>query len=635
MGVFIEELRIRNYKCYESADVKLQNSTLLLGANNVGKTSLLEALELCFTPYKKISEELIFLKKDEVLSREKSILLDVLISPIGDSFDDTWHEFFGDFVVEGESKDFVALRTIIKYSAAKGEYELDRKALNAWPESDDVVSFTDFNSHSVKREVIEAIPVFYLDAKRDIVSEMNDRFSYWGKLVKDIKLSDDDLKDMEILLNDINDQIIGNSDVLKHLRDKLNDISKVVNSSNNRVEINPVSRKIKDLDKGMEVRFSDSHSESFAISNQGMGTRSWTAFLTLSAYIEWKIIDMEREGRPYHPLLLLEEPEAHLHPQAQRKIYRQMQELTGQKVISTHSPIIAAQVNLDEIVHIYKKGESSSINYINLEGLGDTDVRKIKEEVIKTRGDILFADTLILCEGETEDQVLPEFFKEYYGLEPFELGTNILGVGGAGKYKPFMRVAKALDIELFIFSDGESRIVSDVKKHYKQVYGDVSDAKIADYITFLPDHGDFEKYLVQSGYKNELLKVIDEVKGKESFIEDYIERNNGQSGKPQRTEEVCPRCTQNIFKSEIKDYEGEEGFNTALIECLGSIKTEYSSQIGQLILQRDNIDKIPQVIRNFFFKIAKIKKYPINAAFGEIKDGGIYVEFDTETTRDS
>lgn len=635
MGVFIEELRIRNYKCYESVDIRLQNSTLLLGANNVGKTSLLEALELCFTPYKKIGEELVFLKKDEVLSRDKNILLDVLISPTGESFDDTWHEFFGDFVVEGESKDFVALRTIIKYSTSKGEYELERKALNAWPESEEVSSFADFNNHPVRREVIEAIPVFYLDAKRDIVSEMNDRFSYWGKLVKDIKLSDEDLVEMEIQLNNINDQIIGSSDVLKHLSDKLNNISKVVNSSGNRVEINPVSRKIKDLDKGMEIRFSDSHSESFSISNQGMGTRSWTAFLTLSAYIEWKIKEMEREGKPYHPLLLLEEPEAHLHPQAQRKIYTQMQGLTGQKVISTHSPVIAAQVELNEIVHIYKKGESSGLNYINLEGLGVNDVRKIKEEVIKTRGDILFADTLILCEGETEDQVLPEFFKEYYGFEPFELGTNILGVGGAGKYKPFMRIAKALNIELFIFSDGERGIIKDVKKHYKQVYGDVGDIKIAKHITFLPNYADFEKYLVHSGYKNELIEVIDEVKGKESFIEDYIKNNNGQSGKPHRTEEVCLECGQNIFKSEIKDYEGEEGFDQALIECLASIKTEYSSQIGQLILKRDNIDKIPKVIRNFFFEIARIKKYPIHRPFGEIGDGGIYVEFDTETTRDN
>ncbi|EHS2222575.1 AAA family ATPase, partial [Enterococcus faecalis] len=44
MDVCIKELRIRNYKCYESVDVDLKDSNLLLGVNNVGKTSLLEAI---------------------------------------------------------------------------------------------------------------------------------------------------------------------------------------------------------------------------------------------------------------------------------------------------------------------------------------------------------------------------------------------------------------------------------------------------------------------------------------------------------------------------------------------------------------------------------------------------------------
>ncbi len=219
MGILIEELRIRNYKCYENVDVKLQNSTLLLGANNVGKTSLLEALELCFTPYKKISEELVFLRKGENVERDKDIILDVLIHPKEDSFDDTWYQFFGNFVNEGDNKDFVALRTLIKYNKSKGEYDIERKALNSWPNSEDVSTFSNFNTNLVRRELIEAIPVFYLDAKRDIVPEMNDRFSYWGKLVKDIDFSGETLEEMEKYLNEINDQIIGNSDVLKHLSD--------------------------------------------------------------------------------------------------------------------------------------------------------------------------------------------------------------------------------------------------------------------------------------------------------------------------------------------------------------------------------------------------------------------------------
>ncbi|WP_192987805.1 ATP-dependent nuclease [Carnobacterium mobile] len=635
MEIIIKELRIRNYKCFENVDIDLKESTLLLGANNVGKTSLLEALELCFTPYKRIGEELIFVKEDEILERSKEIILDVLISPEGDTFNEKWHQFFGNFVVEGDKEDFVALRTIIKYNAAKGEYDLERKALNAWPESEEVASFSNFNTSSVRREIVESIPVFYLDAKRDIVSEMNDKFSYWGKLVKDIKLTEKDLEEVEKHLNDINTQIIDSSSILKHLTSNLNKITEVINSDRSSVEINPVFRKIKDLDKGMEIKFKDKDSESFSIANQGMGTRSWATFLTLSAYIDWKVTEMADEEKPYHPLLLLEEPEAHLHPQAQRKIYNQMSKLTGQKIISTHSSIIAAQVELEEIIHVYKKGESSNLNYINLNDLSTAEIRQIKEKVIKTRGDILFADTLILCEGETEDQVLPEFFKEYFESEPFEIGTNIISVGGSGKYKPFMRVAKALDIDLFILSDGEERTIREVEKQFRQVYSDATNQDIENHIKFLPNGSDFEDYLVKENYEVELVKVIDSIKGKESFIVDFIEKNNGGNGKSKPTEKKCNECKQNIYEREIKDYAGREGYEKAIIDCLSGIKTDYSSKIGSLILEREDIDKIPLVIRDLFFEIAVIKKYSVSKQFAKVSEEGKYVKVNKDTTKDS
>ena len=613
MSILIEELRIRNYKCYEHVDVKFKESNLILGANNVGKTSLLEALDLCFTQYARISEELIFIKKDEQLVRDKEIILDVLITSVGESFEDKWFQLFGNFVMEEqfENRDAVALRTVIRYNRPKGEYELRRKAMNVWPKSSEVANFANFNTNSVTREIIGAIPVFYLDAKRDIVSEMSDKYSYWGRLVRDISLSDDELEDMERSLNAINESIIKKSPVLNHLSESLNQITKVMGSGRNAIEINPVTRRIKDLNRGMEIRYTDKDSESFSISNHGMGTRSWTTFLTLSAYIDWKSNEMEKSETPFHPLLLLEEPESHLHPQAQRRIFHQMKSLEGQKIISSHSPIIAAQSSLDEIIHVYKKEGSSSLNYINL---SDTnEIRKIREEVLKTRGDILFADTLILCEGETEEQVLPEFFKAYFGAEPFELGTTIVGVGGSGKYKPFMRVAKDLGIDLFILSDGEDRTVKEVEKHYEAVFSKTH----PDQIIFLPNKSNFEEYLVFEGYTKELIKIVDSIKKTEDFLTGYIRKNQGQTGARKQTKDKCPECKQFIFKGEVKDYSGDDGFEKALLEQLDNIKTEYSAQVGKVILERNGVDRIPSAIRDLFVKITDVKGYKVNFQFSK------------------
>lgn len=75
--------------------------------------------------------------------------------------------------------------------------------------------------------------------------------------------------------------VLSYRDVLKHLSVSLNKITDVMDSGNNSVEINPVSKKIKDLLKVWKLDSMISIQDK-TITNQGMGTRSWATFLTLS-----------------------------------------------------------------------------------------------------------------------------------------------------------------------------------------------------------------------------------------------------------------------------------------------------------------------------------------------------------------
>ncbi|UTH14071.1 ATP-dependent nuclease [Macrococcus equipercicus] len=600
MSIYLKELRIRNFKCFETLDIELKANLLLLGANNVGKTTLLEALELSLLTYKNVSKEMIFLNKNEILDNNKIAIIDILIEPEEKEFSDEWYDHFGAFVIEGEEKDGVGIRTILKYNDLKGEYELEKKAMNQWPKSDEVEQFIDYNKHPIRKELLDAIPVFYLDAKRDILTDMNNQYSYWGKLTGNIELAKEHVDDIEKSLKEIGQNIIDNSDILGYVTQKLNNVSKIMGTNNRSVEINPITQKIRDINKGMQIRISDEFSESFSIDNLGMGTRSWTTFLTLAAYIDLKEKEMKSKQKPFFPVLLLEEPESHLHPQAQRKIYQQMKDLKGQKFISTHSPIVAAQVQLEEILHVHKNGSSSRVSSINLDNLSQNEIRKIKEEVVKSRGDLLYANKVILCEGETEEQVLPVFYKHYFGHECFEAGINVIGVNGSGKYKPFLQISRDLGIEVFILSDGEEETIQEISKFYKQIFGEIGESLKDKNVVFLPNGADFENYLVNEGYKDELLDVIDNIEGKENFIETYIKRKHKTKGGRVETEEVCQKCKQHIYKNKIRDYSGEHGINSAIVDILHKKKTEYSAIIAHKIIERQDTTSIPLAIRDLF-----------------------------------
>jgi len=362
LGIVISRIRLRNFRSYKNEDIEIPSNGLLIGSNNAGKTTLLRAFQVAFERGTRVSSEDIYLKKDEKLSIDKKAIIDVLIKPdTEEEFDDIWFELFGELRSEDPDSlnQFVALRSIIKFNLLKGEYDIERKALTSWPISEEVEDYKDYSRSRVTDRVLQSIPVFYLDAKRDISSEMKDRYSYWGKLVGDVDLSEENISDFEKTLNQINEDIIENSTVLKHLSKNLNLISKTVKSEQAQISINPVSRKIRDLSRGMDITYRDQEAEGFSISNHGMGTRSWITFLTLVSYIEWKTNKMKEDKTPYHPIILLEEPEAHLHPQAQRKIFNQIKSVALHKTNYRLSKwLIMVEVTITEfsdsvfIIHI-------------------------------------------------------------------------------------------------------------------------------------------------------------------------------------------------------------------------------------------------------------------------------------------
>ncbi|TOK94956.1 ATP-dependent endonuclease, partial [Vibrio parahaemolyticus] len=82
------------------------------------------------------------------------------------------------------------------------------------------------------------------------------------------------------------------------------------------------------------------------------------------------------------------------------------------------------------------------------------DIKTLRREVMRLRGDILFSKALILFEGVSEEQILPAMFERYFDCSPFEVGVSCIAVGGKN-YKPFIKMAGSFGIPVFIVSDND------------------------------------------------------------------------------------------------------------------------------------------------------------------------------------
>jgi len=174
-------------------------------------------------------------------------------------------------------------------------------------------------------------------------------------------------------------------------------------------------------------------------------------------------------------------------------------------------------------------------------------------------------------------------------------------VGGSGaKYKPFLIFARDFNIPVFIFSDGESSIVGQLKACYEAIFGD-TDIENASNITIL-DGMDFEGYLLKMGYEKQMEDAISAVQGAEC-IDKHIEKRQGTPmGRIRSDLPPCNVCNQPIFENPLRDYSGIDGRRKAIVEIVDSKKPLYAKAVTEELCKLDS-DEIPPKIINLFEQI--------------------------------
>ena len=177
----------------------------------------------------------------------------------------------------------------------------------------------------------------------------------------------------------------------------------------------------------------------FDISQNGLGENN----LILASSVLGDLKNRRAEQIEHYYALLIEEPEAHLHPQKQNSFFNYLSSLKGlgvQIFISSHSPTITAKSDLDDLLVLQKQEDLVSAFALKNSELSQKNKSYLSKFLDVTKSQLFFSNGTIIVEGISEALLLP-VFAEIMG-EEFNLdknGIELININGVA-FEPFAKL---------------------------------------------------------------------------------------------------------------------------------------------------------------------------------------------------
>ncbi len=449
----LSNLKIENFRGIKELDLSLERDvTVLVGENNSGKTSVLEALRLCLDVVKSDKtcnfSEFDFYRDEANSDLASCNSINITLSFL-ESEDQRWPEHITQAlndVIVGSDYSAIKFRVTARYDSEAGEL------VQSWSFLDDADN--EMVGKAGMMKVLRGLrPFFFQTALRAAKDQFHGQSTYWASFLKNKDIDNATRQALEEELNQVNQKIVNAHASFNDVTEEMMRIASLVTVGQaDAVTVDPSPADVYKALRYTDVNLLTASNARIPIRSHGEGTQSLAVLLLFSAYLKTRLqADIDRHAEP---IIAVEEPEAHLHPNAIRAVWQLLRDLPGQKIVATHSGDILSEVPVSRLRRMSRNGSDTKCGAMADGLLTDDELRKFNHHVRRNRGELLFARCWLLVEGETDVSVFAEC-ADILGVDLHGKGVRIVECSQAGGPGTFIKVADALGIHWHLVADGD------------------------------------------------------------------------------------------------------------------------------------------------------------------------------------
>lgn len=383
------QLELKGFRGINRGTVVFPEHSVLLGPNNVGKTTITEALAILFgrermsrpicdwdffggSPNPESRFNIIATLTD--FSSNDPVSVPNWFAGESGGVPVWWNDAersisFDTDAPEGTSL-AVQLAIMGRYDDEGCEFELIRYFYQG--ESD---PFTD-GYNPVPSRLLRDVGFFLLSSNRDWDKLLSFRSSSFLKVVREYNALPG--KAIEVLKEQLREKVerveeeTPLSEILESATQELQSFLLIEGTS--KIVYRPTSLDASSVLQSLVAHIMDSDGGILPVSRQGAGMISLQAFLLLLAFAE----NRRKKGQNF--ILAAEEPELHLHPSLHQRLANRIRAASVQSIVTTQSPKVAAAYQPVEVLHISKDGGNIHANPLRTEpirAISSNSVRKL------------------------------------------------------------------------------------------------------------------------------------------------------------------------------------------------------------------------------------------------------------------